>query len=157
MGGPPRVCFDVKCGRARSKEEMANEGVGRMQKEHRKRIDPMFTPTIRRNMSPASCKFGQSGRAPQCRHGVPQTHTLKEMVGVGQAIQRLSPDSSLLPSEHAAAWLRIVRTVFCTPCFSGRGLAAKFRICRCFWACIPSRGNIFQLGIIPMWYYSNLT
>ena len=143
------MCFDATGNGRDQKEEMANEGVGRMQKEHRKRIDPMFNPMIRQNMSPASYKFGQSGRAPQCRHGVPQTHTLKEMVGVGQATQRLSPDSNLLPSEHAAALLKIVRTVFCTPCFSGRNLAAKFRICNFFWACIPSRDNIFQLGIIP--------
>jgi len=119
--------------------------MGRVQKKQRKRIDPMFTPMIRRNMSPASCKFGQSGRALQCRHGVPQTHTLKEMVGVGQATQRLSPDSSLLHSEHAAALLRIVRTVFCTPCFSGLTSQRNSGF-------VNFSGHVYQVEVI----YSNL-
>ena len=117
-----------------------------MQKEHRRRVDPLFTHTVRRNMSPASYKFAQSGRAPQCRHGAPQTRTLKETVGVGQATQLLSPDSNQLPSERAAALLKTACSAFCRPCLSGRDLAVNIVTC-----------NSFKLELyIPTWYYSNM-
>ena len=141
-----RRVFHVKCESSRSKKEIPNKAVGRMQKEHRRRVDPPFTHTVRRNMSPASYKFAQSGRAPQCRHGAPQTRTLKETVGVGQATQLLSPDSNQLPSERAAALLKTACSAFCRPCLSGRDLAVNIVTC-----------NSFKLELyIPTWYYSNL-
>jgi len=146
MGAKARSVFHVKCESSRSKEEIPNKSAGRMQKEHRGRVDTLFTHAVRRNMSPASYKFAQSGRAPQCRHGARQPRTLIETVGVVRATQRLSPDSNQLPSERVAALLKTACSAFDRPCLSGRDLIVNIVTC-----------NSFKLELyIPTWYYSKM-
>jgi hypothetical protein len=56
-------------------------------------------------------------------------------VGSAKRLSCFRLNSNLLPSEHTAALLRIVGTVFCTPGLSGKELAAKFLTCKFFRAC----------------------